>query len=304
LGQLQKSGLDGIVTQALDDLPVLSCRYGTMLNESGGIIDDLIVFREDVEKWFLVVNGATTDKDVAHIQNHLTDDAVFKDLSSDLGKLDLQGPLSREVLKKLAPGIERLNYYSFDYFELLGEKVLISRTGYTGELGYEIYFPWEETPELWNALLQDDRVQPAGLGARDILRLEVGYSLYGHELSEVINPIEGGLKKFINFDKNFIGKNALMQYLNDGIARKTVGILSQNRKSPRAGDKIYTPELEEIGEVTSGSFSPCLKKGIGLGLISKPEAQLNEPILIGNLESQFSANIASKFFFKDGSLKS
>ena len=165
--------------------------------------DDLIVFRLEERKWFLVVNGATAEKDAKHFQEHLTEGAAFKDVSFQTGKIDVQGPLSRNVLSSFVAEIEKLDYYTCDYFDLLGERVIISRTGYTGELGYEIYFPWGKTKDLWGALLEHENVKPAGLGARDILRIEMGYSLYGHELEEGISPLESGLQRFIDFEKDF-----------------------------------------------------------------------------------------------------
>ena len=170
-GTAEESGLDKIVTQRLSDLPVKACRYGGMLNEEGRVLDDLIVFRMQEDKWFIVVNAATTEKDAAHIRAHLTSAGQFEDVSAQIGKVDIQGPHARDVLQQFVGDIGRLDYYTFDFFPLLGENVLISRTGYTGELGYEIYYPWDKTSYLWNALLEAKEVEPAGLGARDVLPL-------------------------------------------------------------------------------------------------------------------------------------
>ncbi len=200
-GDCVESGLDSLVTMSLVDLPVGACRYGCLLNENAGIMDDLIIFRIAEGKWFIVVNSETTQKDAAHFQKYLTERAVFQDVSLQIGKIDVQGQRSRKVLETFIADIGKLDYYTFDYFDLLGENVLVSRTGYTGELGYEIYYPWDKTKNVWKALLKCDEVTPAGLGARDILRLEMGYSLYGHELSEDISPLEAGLARFVHFDK-------------------------------------------------------------------------------------------------------
>jgi len=302
-GDALTSGLDRIVTMPITDMPIKTCRYGAILNNEGGIIDDLIVFREEQEKWFLVVNGATTEKDAQHFQKHLTEKAAFQDLSMDIGKLDVQGPQSRSVLSKLVKDIEKLKYYSFDYFELLGEHVLISRTGYTGELGFEIYYPWNKTKELWNVLLKDERVKPAGLGARDVLRLEVGYSLYGHELNEGVSPLESGLTRFIDFNKDFIGKNALLKEKEAGVKHKVVGFTSDNRRSPREQHKIFSSTNKEIGVVTSGSFSPCVQAGIGLGFVNSDSVKAGDKILFGDEKNKTSAVITGKSFYKNGSLK-
>jgi len=301
-GDLKKSGLDRIVTMSLEDMPIKSCRYGMMLNDEGGVIDDLIVFRIDEAEWFIVVNAATTEKDVKNFQKHLTDDCIFEDVSQSLGKLDIQGPGSRTALSALVPELNRLDYYTFDFFDLLDENVLISRTGYTGELGYEIYYPWEKTKKLWQTLLKDDNVKPAGLGARDVLRLEVGYSLYGHEITESISPLESGLTRFIDFDKSFIGSEKLCNQRDQGLQRKLVGFISDTRRSPRSENKIYSKSKDEIGEVTSGTFSPCLNKGIGLGFV--PADFQEKEILIGTDKNQFATCISGRNFYKNGSLKS
>ena len=303
-GDVKDSGLDRIVTMALSDMPLKTCRYGLILNEQGGTIDDTIVFRVEKDKWFIVVNGGTTTKDARYFQKYLNKNAVFKDISSSTGKLDLQGPLSREILSKFIDGIEKLNYYSFDYFKLLEENVLISRTGYTGELGYEIFFPWEKIKDLWQVLLKESQVKPAGLGARDMLRLEMGYSLYGHELSEEISPLEAGLTKFVDFTKDFIGKEALLRHKERGLSRKIVGFISENRRSPRQGHALYSSDEKEIGVVTSGSFSPHLNKGIGLGFVQSSSGAKGESIFFGENNKKNPAVISSRFFYNQGSLKS
>jgi aminomethyltransferase len=303
-GGCVESGLDRLLTMSLSDLPARSCRYGCMLNEHGGVIDDLIVFRLEKEKWFIVVNGATTQKDAAHIQKHLTGRSRFVDLSSQTGKIDIQGPASREILSSFIVDIDKLDYYTFDYFDLLGEHVIISRTGYTGELGYEIYYPWNKTKELWKALLARDTVMPAGLGARDVLRLEMGYSLYGHELGENVSPLESGLNRFVHFDKEFIGKDALLTQKDEGLRRKIIGLSSETRRAPREGHKIFLDSGEEIGVVTSGTFSPCLKKGIGLGFVKGQHARQGSKVLFGDERIQNAAVISSRAFYKSSSLHS
>ena len=301
-GDYAESGLDAIVTMPLVDLPVGSCRYGCILNEQGGVIDDLIVFRTEERKWFIVVNGSTTQKDKAHFQKYLKKETVFKDVSLQTGKIDIQGPLSINVLSSFVADVEKLDYYTCDHFDLLGERVLISRTGYTGELGYEIYFPWNKTKDLWRELIKHDNVRPAGLGARDILRVEMGYSLYGHELGEDISPLESGLNRFISFEKDFIGKSALLKQKEEGPKKKIVGISSANRRAPRQDQKIYLTSGEEIGVMTSGTFSPSLNKGIGLGFVAAQHANQDTAVLFGDLKSKSAGTISSRAFYKGGSL--
>ena len=300
-GDCLKSRLDYLLTQSIDEMPLKTGRYGFLLNSQGGVIDDLIVFREDLKKWFIVVNGATTTKDAEHFRKSLSEGAVFKDISLQTGKLDIQGPKAREVLKSFLDDIEKLDYFTFDYFDLLGNNVLISRTGYTGELGYEIFCPWVKTKDLWQAFLENKKVKPAGLGARDVLRCEMGYSLYGHELNEQITPIECGLSRFIDLKKDFLGKEALLKQKD--IKGKAIGMVSITRRSPRAEQKIYSKDGQKIGVVTSGTFSPYLKKGIGLGYLSQQGYPKGESILFGDDDAKHEAVISERVFYKNGSLK-
>ncbi|MBI5415291.1 MAG: glycine cleavage system aminomethyltransferase GcvT [Candidatus Omnitrophica bacterium] len=300
-GGCRESGLDQIVTMSIADMPLKSCRYGMMLNDQGGVIDDLIVFREEKEKWFIVVNGATTAKDARHLRERLRQPEAFEDISASIGKIDVQGPLSREVLEKYAPGIGKLAYYTFDQFNLLGERVLISRTGYTGELGYEIYSSARTVGAIWRELLKNKEVNPAGLGARDVLRLEAGYSLYGHELNEDITPLEAGLDKSVDFTKDFIGKDALLTQRKEGLRRKITGFISDTRRAPRQDQRIYSRTGEAVGTVTSGTFSPFCQKGIGLGFVPLTCAQKGVTIYFA--EDKNAAKITGKIFYQNDSLK-
>lgn len=301
-GGAQESGLDRLVTQSLEDLPIHSCRYGVMLNEQGGVIDDLIVFRLAEKRWFIVVNAGTMPNDAEHFQRHLTPGAKFTNLSAATAKIDVQGPQSRELLASFIPGIERLNYYTFDEFMILGEKVLVSRTGYTGELGYELYYPWDKMVSLWQEVLRRG-AKPAGLGARDVLRLEMGYCLYGHELSQEISPLAAGLNPFIDWEKDFIGKNVLQNTRQSGITKKAVGFISESRRAPRAGQKIYCAEGKAVGVVTSGSFSPALLRGIGLGFVENTQAVAGQTIFFGEATGRTAAQISKKPFYKQGTCK-
>ena len=295
-------GLDRIVTQTIADQPVGTCRYGMALNDAGGTIDDLIVYRMAPEKWMVVVNASNIDKDAAHFRKHLAPGAKFVDISFQTAKLDVQGPLSREVLKTLVPGIAKLDHYTFDVFNVLGEDVIVSRTGYTGELGYEIYYPWEKADQLWNAVLADKRVRPTGLGVRDVLRIEVCYPLYGHELSEEITPVEAGLKRFVDMNKEFIGKNALAAR-QDGASRKIIYFISDNRRAPRQGHQIFQKDGPVIGEVVSGTFAPALGFGVGIGFIKKEFTGTAKDIIFGEEKLRLGAKTATRPFYKAGSLK-
>lgn len=296
-GDLRRSGLDRIIASPLSDLKTGSCRYGSILNEAAGVIDDLLVYRKAQDLWMIVINAATIEKDKQHFQKHLTKDAVFTDLSETLGKIDLQGPLARAIIEKIAPDAGRLSYYTFLETDILGEKNIISRTGYTGELGFEIYATLQHIPRVWHRLLEDDRVKPAGLGSRDILRLEMGYSLYGQDIDETTTPKEAGLERFIDSNKDFIGKDALQKQTT---SRRRIFFKSLSRRSPRHGHGLFDKNLR-IGEVTSGSFSPHLNCGIGMGFIKNGSTPGD--IRVGDDRSVFDAAIADKPFIKKTSLK-
>lgn len=302
-GDCIESGLDCIVTQKIVDMPAKTCRYGTMLNEDGGIIDDLIIYRIAEAKWMIVVNAVNIEGKADHFMRHLAKGAIFNNISRDTGKIDVQGPLSKEVLSALVFDIKKLEYYAFDYFDLLDQNVIISRTGYTGELGYEIYFPGKHLPQLWQELLKNPKLNPSGLGVRDVLRLEMGYGLYGHDLDETISPLEAGLSRFVDFTKDFIGKEALSKQKKEGIRRKIICFTSESRRSPRSKYRIYTQQLQEIGVVTSGTFSPHLKRGVGMGYVLKDYGAMGEKILIGDQNSKIEASISQRPLYKGGSLR-
>ena len=208
---------------------------------------------------------------------------------------------NRDVLKVLAPGIEKLTYYTFDQFQITGTPCLISRTGYTGELGYEIYCPWEKAKEIWKTILNNGTVKPTGLGVRDVLRVEMCYSLYGHELGEAISPLEAGLDKFIDGQKNFIGR----EKVSAGHPKRAIGyFVSASRKSPRAGNKIFDAAGNEMGVVTSGTFSPALQVGIGIGFMGPVLKDAGSKVFFGDERTKTEAIVVKRPFYKNGSLKS
>jgi len=263
-GDIVGGGLEDVFTFSVASIPEGRSRYGFLLNEHGGVIDDLIVFRLARDEAMIVVNAATAENDFGVIHSRLKAGTQFTDISDATGKLDPQGPLSRDVMTDLlGRDISSIPYFRFIITEILGSKVIVSRTGYTGELGYEIFLPLEKTGELWDKLLKDPRMKPAGLGARDLLRLEVGYSLYGNDLDETITPLEAGLGGFVNFKSDFIGKDALLRQRSTGLKRSKVSFRVGSRRSPRHYYEIWSGD-RNVGVTTSGGFSPMLGFGIGL----------------------------------------
>lgn len=300
-GNIKKSNLDKIISGRIENLNIGGCRYSSILNENGGVIDDLIVYRKNTDAWMIVVNASTIEKDKNHFLKHLSRDADFNDLSGVLGKIDLQGPLSRDILKTVAPKAAALGYYTFMETDISGEKNIVSRTGYTGELGFELYTSTGRIASLWKKLLADKRVKPAGLGSRDVLRLEMGYSLYGQDIDEKTTPLEAGLEKFIDFNKDFIGKEALLEQKKTALKRFRVFFQTSSRRSPRYHHKIYSGE-KEIGTVTSGTFSPHCEKGIGMGFVTSG-LNIKDRIFVGDATLKIEAVVCDKPFVRRTSLK-
>jgi aminomethyltransferase len=302
-GDIEAGGLEDVFTFSVKSIPVGRSRYGFLLNDKGGVIDDLIVFRLAEDEAMVVVNAATIANDFSVIRSRLKPDADFTDISAATGKLDLQGPRSREVLvEAFGPEIGQIPYFKFIRTTILGVPAIVSRTGYTGELGYEIFLPAEKVVELWERLLADKRVKPAGLGARDVLRLEVGYSLYGSDIDEETTPLEAGLSAFVNFDKEFVGKTALLQQREAGLTRTKVAFQVGSRRSPRHHYEICF-EGETVGHVTSGVFSPMLGCGIGIGFVRPEVAALGASLTIRHDKVSMEATVVDLPFYRDGSLR-
>ncbi|MDX1809632.1 MAG: glycine cleavage system aminomethyltransferase GcvT [Sulfurospirillaceae bacterium] len=264
-GDIENSGVNVAATTDFAKLPVGKCKYGFLLNEKGGVIDDLIVYKLSENRLMFVVNAARIDVDFKQIQSHIKS-GTFEDRSNVTSKIDIQGPKSKEILQLITPfDLDELKYFGFKETTLLDSSAIVSRTGYTGELGYELYIDNKTAPLLWDKLVSLGAT-PAGLGARDVLRLEKGYSLYGNELDESITPLEASLESFVKFDKNFTGRAALEEQKANGIPRKIIAFTTKSKRAPRHGFEIFQ-RGEKIGVVTSGTFSPSVGEGIGLGLV-------------------------------------
>lgn len=298
------TNLERLFTFNITDIPIKTCRYGFMLNEQAGIIDDVIIYRINPEKWMLVVNAATTESDEKHLRANLSKNAKLENISSRTGKLDLQGPRSLEVLTAIVGNkIEKLGYYTFDNFSLFGEENIISRTGYTGELGYELYISSEKTKDLWKLLLKDKKVKPAGLGARDTLRLEMGYPLYGQDIDLNADPFEAGMSKFIDIDKDFIGREMLLEKKKQGVRKKLSFFITQSRRAPRHNYAVYGENNKQIGIITSGTFSPTLSCGIAMGYIEKEYDSSGAEVLLKDNQVEIKAQITQKPFYKQGTVR-
>lgn len=293
--------IDKIVTRNVSNMPAGKCRYTFLLNEKGGIIDDLIVFKIAEGEYMLVVNAGTLQKDKEWIEKHLSGETIFFDDSENITKIDIQGPDSAKVLSEFteASVVEGIGRFSFATVDIEGVKVLLSRTGYTGELGYELYFPKEQSGKIWDILIGSSDVRPVGLGARDTLRMEMGYSLYGSDIDEEHTPLEANLEKFVDLENNFIGKDVLIKQHAKGVDRLLTGFICEGRRSARSHFKVIS-DGKEVGEVTSGSFSPCLKKGIGLCYIDKELASEGTEIVLTDGRVEIKATIKNAPLYEKG----
>ena len=276
LGPNSEAFVQQLITNDVSRIEIGQAVYTLMCNESGGVIDDLIVYKVNTDAFMLVVNAANTAKDYQWMRSQNPMDATLYDASAEMALLALQGPRSLDIAAKLM-GDEIFQLPSYRFLkpspgDFLGfKKVIISRTGYTGGLGLEFYVESENACVLWDALMEEGEqygLQPAGLGARDTLRTEAGFCLYGNELSETTNPFEARLGWVIKLGKDyFIGQKSLNDYKAGGPRRKLIGLMMKERGIPRSGYPVVASSGEVIGEVTSGSQSPSLGCGIALAYV-------------------------------------
>jgi aminomethyltransferase len=271
-----------LITNDAAKLAVGQGLYSPMCTPSGGIIDDLTVFRLGEARFLFIVNAATTPKDLAWIAEHVRG-ARINDRSSELALLALQGPRAQAILQRLTQAdLSSLRFFSIAAdVEVAGVRCFISRTGYTGEDGFEIAPPWREAPRVWGELMESGRSEglvPVGLGARDTLRLEAGLMLYGNDIDETTSPLEAPLAWTVKFDKGaFIGYESLRMQKDQGVSRKLVGFEMAERAIPRHGYRLLAAD-EDIGQVTSGTYAPWLNKSVGMGYVAKSFARTGTPI--------------------------
>jgi len=260
-------------------------QYSCMPNESGGIIDDLIIYCIDPERYMLVVNAANIEKDWDWIQRANNDiGAQITDESEEYALLAVQGPKAADLLQPHTDiALADIPYYNFALGPIAGiSDVIISATGYTGSGGFELYVRANQATQLWSTLFSKPAVGvlPAGLGARDTLRLEMGYCLYGNDIDDTTSPLEAGLSWITKLDHNFINADFLKLQKEKGVSRRLVGFAMQEKGIPRSGYELLSQDGASIGTVTSGTLSPILEKGIGLGYINVPYHKSDTEILI------------------------
>lgn len=290
--------LNKVVSHDLTTLEPGKCRYGFLLNPAGGILDDLIIYCLDEDEYMLVVNGACRQSDFEHIRANLSDSLVLIDISDETAKIDIQGPKSLKVLNRLLQeDWKHLKYFNFENTVALGFDMIVSRTGYTGELGYELYLPASEALEVWEKLVADEMVEPVGLGARDTLRLEIGYPLYGQDLDTEHTPVEAGAGFFLKKETDYIGKSGL-----DTVKESLIPLVIDGRRTARHHDPVHLPSGERVGVVTSGSFAPSLGCCIALAYVEN-EAADNDTFIIKTTRVELEAKKTPLPFYKEGTAR-
>ena len=288
-------------------IEVGQAQYSAMCLESGGIIDDLLIYRF-ADRFMLVVNAANRAKDLKWIQKHAdTFDVELEDVSEGIALIALQGPAAREILQPLTkPDVNSIEYYRFSEGEVANIPAVISGTGYTGEDGFELYTAAEDASKVWDALLSagsSDGLIPAGLGARDSLRLEMGYSLYGNDLDENHTTLESGLGWITKLDKDdFVGRNALIEQKENGVTRRLVGMKLEGRAFPRPGYPIVS-NGEAVGQITSGTMSPSLGVGIALGYVPSEMAKIDTVLQIDVRGRLADGRVQRPPFYTDSSIR-
>jgi len=309
MGEFELSGptaatdLEKLLTQQISGMAEGACRYGYLLREDGGVLDDLTCYRLEPERFMLVVNAATTSADADWIQAHLSAQTTFHDISSQTGKLDIQGPNSRRAIEEvLQMPLPDLSYFSAREVEIAGVTCLVSRSGYTGEWGYEIYLPAQETVRFWKMFLAGGAIRPAGLGARDTLRLEMGYPLYGHELGVDRSPVAASRGRFISLEKTFIGREAVENDLRKGVSHYLAGLRLAGRRAARAGDRVLAQGVE-AGVVTSGSFAPSLGTAVAMAYIKNDLCRPGTQLEIATRGGTLPAEVVSLPFYKKGTAR-
>ena len=305
MGEVRVKGTDAerfvnhIFTNDITDAPIGKIFYGMMCYPNGGTVDDLLVYKMGEKDFFLVINAANIDKDVEWMQQHLEGYEVdFEHQSDYYGQVAVQGPEAETVVEEvLGLACKELTFYTVKTIDTAGETVIVSRTGYTGEDGFEIYGSHDFIRQCWDKLIESGRCKPCGLGCRDTLRFEVGLPLYGDELSADISPVMAGLSMFCKFEKpEFIGRDALLKQKTEGVARRVIGIELEGRAVPRHGYPVLA-EGRQVGEVTTGYNSISTGKSVCMALVETAHAKLGTPLEIQIRKKTFPGIVVKKRFY-------
>lgn len=308
-GKDAESYINFLVTNDVTKISINQAQYTAMCYPDGGTVDDLLVYKLENEKYLLVINAANIEKDYEWMEQHVKGDVTLQNISGDIAQLAIQGPRAESILQKLTEiDLSEIGFFHFaQHVKLDGvTDVLVSRTGYTGEDGFELYLAAAKAEALWEKLLEagkEDGLKPCGLGARDTLRFEARLALYGQELTSDISPLEAGIGFAVktNKESNFIGKDILAVQKEEGLKRKLVGIEVTGRGIPRHGYKVFSVDEEEIGFITSGTHSPSLKKSLGLALVSTEHAEVGTQLKVEVRNKKIDAIVVKAPFYKKDS---
>ena len=296
--------LQKVTSNDVSKLAIGDAQYSCFPNDEGGIVDDLICYRVKEQTYLLVVNASNIEKDWNWIEKYNKNiGAELKNISDNYSLLAIQGPKAIEAMEALTSvNLSEIPFYKFKIGDFAGiEHVIISATGYTGSGGFEIYVKNDQVEQLWKQVFEAGAsygIKPIGLAARDTLRLEMGYCLYGNEINSNTNPIEAGLKWITKTDKNFIGKNPILNSINNGTEKKLIGFQLDERGIPRKNYPIYDEKKNKIGVVTSGTMSPSIKKGIGLGYVNTNNSTLGTSLNVEIRNKMVKASVVKIPFVK------
>ena len=306
MGEIEITGANArdtvqkLTTNDISGMEAWQIKYSPMCNEHGGVVDDLLVYKRDEDKYLLVVNASNIDKDYKFMRDNNGYGAALCDMSDDLSQIAVQGPYAEKILGKIIENLPE-KYYTFIETTLFSNICIISRTGYTGEDGFEIYCPCDIVCILWDEILHagGEDIIPCGLGARDTLRFETSMPLYGHELTDDITPVEAGIKYFVKIEagNDFIGREALQKQIEEGITRRRCGLEILDRGIAREGAKIFF-EDKEVGFVTSGTKAITLDKTMAMAMVDKPYNKLGTELYADVRGKRLKAKVVKMPFYK------
>lgn len=303
-GPEAEAALQYLTSNNVSTLEDGKAQYGAILNEKGGVVDDIIVYRYSTSKYLICVNASNADTDFSWFTKHNKHNAKFTNRSAEFGQIAIQGPNTAKIISNI-PELKQIldvQYFHFTEVNLGGETIIAARTGYTGEDGFELFIPKAATESVWKLLLEvgaQHGLVPCGLGARDSLRLEACYPLHGHELGIDICALESGLGWVIKFDKgDFIGRSALLDEKEKGVKRALVGFYVTDAGIVREGCKVYSKDGAEIGVTTSGTKTPTINKALGLALVKKDYSKEGSTIFCEVRDKKLACEVVKKPFYK------
>lgn len=296
--------LNSLVTNNVSKIKDGQAQYTAMCYETGGVVDDLIIHRMAEDDFFICVNASNTDKDFEWIKNRSPKGVSVENVSAEYSQIAVQGRHAQEILAKLTKiPLAEIKYYWFAKGKVLEFDSIVARTGYTGEDGFEIYCPWHSAPKIWNALLDEGAkygIKPCGLGARDTLRTEMKFPLYGHEMDKDVTPLEAGLGWVVKFDKgDFVGREALAKLKESGNHRVLVGMKTLGRGIPRQGYAVESGGAV-VGTLTSGTLSPTLKYGVAIARVDKKFSEIGTKLDVNIRDQKVEHEVVPTPFYKRG----